>query len=52
MKDKQTKKRNRITDFTVTKGDQSGFGRDGLGVWDWHMHTEVCGMICQQGPSV
>ena len=19
-------------------------GRDGLGVWDWHMHTEVYGM--------
>ena len=26
--------------------------RDGLGLWDWHMHTEVCGMIGQQGPAV
>ena len=27
-------------------------GRDGLGVWDWHMHTEVYGMIGQWGPAV
>ena len=24
----------------------------GLGVWDWHMHSEVSGMIGQQGPTV
>ena len=23
-------------------------GGNGLGVWDWHMHTEVCGMSGQQ----
>ena len=22
-----------------------GRGKDGLGVWDWHRHTEVYGMI-------
>ena len=34
--------RNRLTDFEklmVTKGDRWEVGRDGLGVWDWHMHT-------------
>ena len=29
-----------------------GGGRDGLGVWDWHMHTKVYGTIGQQGPAV
>ena len=27
-------------------------GRDGLGVWDWHLHTEMYGMTGQQGPAV
>ena len=27
-------------------------GRDGLGVWDWHMHNEVYGMIGQYGHAV
>ena len=27
-------------------------GRDGQGVWNWHMHTEVYGMIGQWGPAV
>ena len=35
----------------VTKGDRYG-RRDGLGVWEWHMHTEVYGMTGQQGPAV
>ena len=26
--------------------------RDGLGVWDWHMHTVVYGMTDQWGPAV
>ena len=30
----------------------AGEERDGLGVWDWHMHTELYGMIGQQGPAV
>ena len=46
--------RNRLTafenKFMVTKGDRRG--RDGLGVWDWHMHTEVYGMIGQWEPAV
>ena len=41
---------NRLTDFEkfmVTKGDGAVVvGR--LGAWDWHMHTEVYGMIDQQ----
>ena len=37
----------------VTKGDRWGVrGRDGLGVWDWHMHTEVYRMIDKWGPAV
>ena len=35
----------------VTKGDRYG-GRDGLGVWDWCMHTEVYERIGQWGPAV
>ena len=34
------------TDFEklmATKGDRNGGRRDGLGVWDWHMHTEASG---------
>ena len=26
--------------------------RDGLEVWNWHMHTVVYGMTGQQGPAV
>ena len=46
---------NRLTDFEnkliVTKGDKCREGRDGLGVWDWHMHTEVYGMTGQRRPT-
>ena len=31
---------------------QVGGEMDGLGVWDWHMHTEVCRMIGQRGSAV
>ena len=31
---------------------RTGWGKDGLGVWDWHMHTEIYGMISQCGPAV
>ena len=44
--------RNRLTDFEklmVTKGMGGGRGR--LGFWDWHMNTEVYGMIDQQVPA-
>lgn len=27
-------------------------GRDGLGFWNWHMHTEVYGMIDHPGPAI
>ena len=47
--------RKRLIDFEnklmVTKGDR-WIGRDRLGVWDWHIHTEVYGMIGQLGPAV
>ena len=36
----------------VTKGASGVCGKNGLGVWDWHMHTEIYGMIGQQGPAV
>jgi len=32
----------------VTKGDRVG-GWDGLGVWDWHVHTAVHRMTDQHG---
>ena len=34
----------------VTKGGRE-WG-DGLGVWDWHLHTVVYGMTGQRGPAV
>ena len=42
------------TFWKQTYGYQRGKGgwRDGLGVWDWHKHTAVCGMIGQWGPVV
>ena len=44
-----TKETHRLQKQTmVTKGER---GR-GLGAWDWHMHTVVCGMDGQQGPAV
>ena len=33
-------------------GGHMAAGRNGLGVWEWHMHTEVHGIISQQGPAV
>ena len=30
----------------------TGYGEDGLGVWDCHMYTEVYGMTSQMGPAV
>ena len=39
------------TNSWLPKGTGGG-GRDGLGVWDWHMHTEVYGMTGQQGPAI
>ena len=46
--------RNRLRVFEhrliITKGNR--WGRDRLGVENWHMHTEVYGMIGQQGPDV
>ena len=45
----------RLRDFEKrmdTKGDSLGGGVDGLGVWDWYIHTEVYGLIGQQGPAV
>ena len=47
--------RNRLTDFEnklmVTKGNGCQ-GWDGLGVWDWHMHAGVYGIIGQCRPAV
>ena len=37
------------TNLQLPKGAGCG---GGLGVWDWHMHTEVYEMIGQWGPSV
>ena len=35
----------------LPKGTGRG-ARDGLGFWDWHMHTGVYGMTGQWGPAV
>ena len=32
--------------------DTDGWKRNGLGVCNWHMHTEIYGMIGQQGLAV
>ena len=43
---------NSVKDFEkrmVPKGDR--LVGDRLGVWDWHMHTEVYGMTGQWGPA-
>ena len=47
--------RKRPTDFEkliVTKKDKCGGGRNGLGAFDWHIHTVVYGMTGQQGSAV
>ena len=41
-----------LENLMVTKADRFGGGGNGLGVWDWHMHTGVCGMTGKWGPSV
>ena len=38
--------------YLYQRGQVGGGGGGGLGVWDWRMHTEVCGMIGQCGPAV
>ena len=37
--------------FMVTKGEKSE-GRDGLGIWGWHMHPIVYGMDGQRRPAI
>ena len=39
------------TNVWLPKGIGVG-GIDGLGVWGWHMHTVVYGMVGQWGPVV
>ena len=36
----------------VTKEDSGVGGKDGLGVWDWQMHTLVYGLVGQWRPAV
>ena len=31
----------------LNKGDR-GAGRNGLGIWNWHRHTVVCGMVANR----
>ena len=38
------------TDLQLPKGQMAG--RDGLEIWNWHMHTAVHGMTGQWGPAV
>ena len=38
------------TDLQLPKGQVAG--RDGLEIWNWHMHTAVHGMTGQWGPAV
>ena len=46
-RDSQTLK----TNLWLLKGTGGG-ERDGLGVWDWHVHTVLSGMTGQWGPAV
>jgi len=42
-----------LKNLWLPKGTGVGGGRrDGLGVRDWHVHTEVYGMVGQQGLAV
>ena len=41
-----------FTDFEKLMLTLQVVGRDGLGVWDWHMCTEIYGMIGHRGPAV
>ena len=38
--------------LNVTEGDRWVGGKDVIGVWDWHMPTEVYRMIGQEGSAV
>ena len=40
-----------LKNWWLPKGTGGG-GRDGLEVWDWHMHTEVYGKIGRWGPAI
>ena len=48
----EQKQTHRLKNLWLPKGTGGGWGRDGLGVWDWHMHHEVFGMIAQTGLAV
>ena len=36
----------------LPKGTGGGGERDGLGVWDWHMHIVLYGMTGLWGPAI
>ena len=40
-----------LKNLWLPKGAGGGSG-DRLGVWDWHMHTALYGMIGKWGPAV
>ena len=46
--------RQTLKNLWLPKGTGGGGGgrRDGLGVWDWYIHTELYGMTGQQGHAV
>ena len=49
------KNKNRLRDFEnkLMVGYQRGcVGGNGLGLWDWHMHTTVYGMDGQWRPAI
>ena len=48
MKQKQT---HRQSNRLVVAGEEDGWGRDGVGVWDRQVQTITCRMD-RQGPSV
>ena len=41
-----------LNNLRLPKGQAGARGRAGMRVWDWHMHTEVYGIIGQGGPAV
>ena len=50
ISDTETDSQTMKTNLWLPKG--TGGGRDGLGVWLWHMHTVVYEMTGQQRPAV
>ena len=41
-----------LPELMGTEWGKEWVGRDGWGVWDWHVHTAILKLDNQQGPTV